>query len=535
MVEIVAAQHFFSSVAASESPSGRRGYQTLFHTRNLPPDAIKAIEDRVQYNAPNDETKYQYYPLPGDLFGLSHIVPLHERDEFGRKGRYLAHTLILTAQNLAKLAYCPLSLLQQYSFATTLETVFAQADRATGQVRNVRVSVDQTWYREGWDALQSWPPAGWEALGLVAWNAASVAEHPQAIALLGPVQDRWATLAAVFLLAAARQRQVLSFDTLADGCRWTEPKAFRFIGFSAERKATTPARIYADRQTTAGIAFENPQTPYVKWMLTEGLGRLRQGHDISREQEWALTLQAILNGASVVGGNFDAQFLADFARLNSHSVIARWRAYLPQKLSKELMTLLSSRIHGDPGTCLQILVAGTDDTDLDILLFDTLLSLGGVPSRSDQRALKRWRHDHQTPRLDMLITLWTRDRRNWSEQISRLDAEDYQRLAKELCRWPMQPLPLWTLIVHPHVDLWIELIAPALPPKEWRKAMPILSDSGVEKINRLVTIADRLNAATKQEILTWLQRHRLVTPHLHDTLTLSSGPKQAQQRGFWRR
>ena len=66
MLTLTAAQHFYSSVPAAQSPVNRRGYQTVAATPGLPADAVAAIEDRSQYaTAAGDPLKWQFYALPG--------------------------------------------------------------------------------------------------------------------------------------------------------------------------------------------------------------------------------------------------------------------------------------------------------------------------------------------------------------------------------------------------------------------------------------------------------------------------------------
>ena len=535
MVEIIAAQHFFSTVSASESPSGRRGYQTLFRTQGLPDAASKIIEDRAQYNARVTAAKHQYYPLPGNLYALSHLVPLQERDEFGRKGRYLAHTLVLTSQSMAALAYCPLDVLRQFAFATTLDTVYSQGDPATGQVPAVGVSVQQAWHRDGWRALQAWPYEAWKALGLIAWHEAGVDESAGGVALLGPEKDRWATLAAIFLLAAARQRSELSFDTLADGCRWADPHAFWISSFADEREVATSFRIHADQRTTSGILPGAPQTPYVTWMLAEGLGQLSRGRDISREQAWALSLQDVLRGVPPGNREIDGQFVISFAGANSRRVAERWMGHLPSQLSDELVISLSSSVHRGVGRHLRILLEGVKDTDLDIFLFDELLTLGQPPSRPDQRAIKRWASEHDTPRLDALDCLWARDGRAWPLHISNLEPTDYQQLATQLSRWPEPPLPLWTMLVDAHAERWIGLIAPVLPPDEWRKALPILRDLSNIGLDGLAPVARQLSVPARQEIVNWLKRSKATAEKLSAYLVEPQQPGEERRRRWWQR
>ncbi|MCA9904514.1 MAG: hypothetical protein KC547_11705, partial [Anaerolineae bacterium] len=140
---VTAAQHFFSSVPATQSSTGRRGYQTIACTPKLPADAIATIEDRAQYaTAPGDPIKHQFYSLAGGLYAISQIAPLAELDEFGRKGRYLAHTLVFDPANYAALEHCPLDVLEQFPFAVNLDPVFPQIGPGKGQVSAVSFEVN---------------------------------------------------------------------------------------------------------------------------------------------------------------------------------------------------------------------------------------------------------------------------------------------------------------------------------------------------------------------------------------------------------
>ena len=71
-------------------------------TPALTPDLVRAIENHALYPAsPENPTKRQFYALPGQLAAVAQSVALPEPDEFGRKGRYLTHTLVFDASNCA--------------------------------------------------------------------------------------------------------------------------------------------------------------------------------------------------------------------------------------------------------------------------------------------------------------------------------------------------------------------------------------------------------------------------------------------------
>jgi hypothetical protein len=76
---------------------------------------------------------------------VTHIVPLAETDQHGRKGRYLAHSLVFTPEAFAHLEAAPFWVFQHFSFITTVEEALAHGDFQTGDMpaATLQVAVKQ--------------------------------------------------------------------------------------------------------------------------------------------------------------------------------------------------------------------------------------------------------------------------------------------------------------------------------------------------------------------------------------------------------
>ena len=540
MVEIIAAQHFYSSVSAADSPRRRGGYQTLFSTRGLPVEVVKVIEDRAQYGATGSEVgKLQFYPLPAGLYALAHIVPLAERDEFGRKGRYLAHTLVLTSASMQALAFCPLDALRQAPFVTALDAVFAQGDRVSQEAPSVRLQVQPSWRQGARSGLSMWSSMALEALASIAWGESCTAVPSPWVAVMGTEQALWDTLGLLFLLAAPQQRGRLSFDTMADGCAWTDPYAFRLRAFSDLQGTHPPCQVIADRREVLGVPSQSTRTPYGRWMAAEGLPKIRQGYDVATEQTWALQLQDILAGqaASPQSGDvpISRSFLDAFAKTNAEAVTQRWLAKVPQGLSQSVMMALRSSVQSDLTSHLEILVRGVTDQDVDLFLHDEYLAMRRIPDKDDQRVVRAWIRNRSTPRLASLLALWGKDEPAWRSHLSSMEPSEYEYIASNLAQWPESPLPLWTMLVQPHQGLWIRIIARSLPAKEWRKALPMLRDMGTTVLDDLAAVAAQLPAPAIQEILDFLRKNRVHAERLKASLMRSEPPPDVHARPWWKR
>ena len=222
-------QHIYSNVPKEQSPTRRRGYQTLFYTHSgLSEAEVFALEDRSQYYATeNNPTKYQFYMLPGNnKAAISKIMPLAGLDEFGRKGRYLAHSLIISKNEFQKLDYCPMGLFVSRWFVSNLKEAFSQGDIKRGNISAKRIEVSDTWMEGAIQTARKWDLAQLTKLLQLGWQAARIKERRQSIILLGKDNQIMSLLAAMFLLTQPGKRPHLTFDTHVYGCDWTRDWPF---------------------------------------------------------------------------------------------------------------------------------------------------------------------------------------------------------------------------------------------------------------------------------------------------------------------
>ncbi|WP_020471914.1 GAP1-N2 domain-containing protein [Zavarzinella formosa] len=121
MAEIQAAQLIYTNVEADKSPARVRGFQLWCHSEGLAESVLTEARRRLE-NFKNPDAKLG--PLVRHLFAdlgeghylLSQTTPQDKPDKFGRKGRFHAHALILTADEFAKIHFNPFPLLEVFKF-----------------------------------------------------------------------------------------------------------------------------------------------------------------------------------------------------------------------------------------------------------------------------------------------------------------------------------------------------------------------------------------------------------------------------------
>lgn len=184
MLTVTAAKQIFSHVPGlQQSPQKRRGFQTLMRTPAML-TWCAPIENHALYPAsPENPTKRQFYALPGQLAVAAQSVVLPQPDEFGRKGRYLTHTLVFDAATFAQVGACPLDVFAQFRFAATLAEVFAQGRVGHADIPPVQITLEQP----QWEApaamqlAQTWPGDRLSQLGRLAWLASTLQAQRQSV------------------------------------------------------------------------------------------------------------------------------------------------------------------------------------------------------------------------------------------------------------------------------------------------------------------------------------------------------------------
>jgi len=531
MLSITAYQHFYSRVPPDQSPRRQAGFQTLFHTRGLSDEVIRAIENRARYTtAPGEPVKRQFYPLPGQMVAISQSVALPEPDEFGRKGRYLVHTLVLDRDSFSQIGACPLDVLEQFRFARTLAEVDEQCDRSTAEAPAVTLTIEPQWEMRALQAVQEWTPESVIRLGRLAWQAEQLIQRGEPVILIGSDAEQLETLGILFLLASPLQQNQLSFDTHAAGCDWGRQAMFWVQGH-AEIDLGMRAMHLIDAHARIANTGLSPSDDglFGKWAVRHGLP---EGWDQwAQRKAWAACLAEFLTTAqpaipgaqSVVLPGIPRDFVERFALLDPTAVATRWATYFPPGLSTEVIWDPEEPIRMRPGVFLRLMVKGLPPHEIDEFMFDRLIRLAAPPSKSDRQVLEKWIPTREHAGLKTLLPLWRKDRKDWSKSLMNVTAGQYELIIANIRRWTGLPFSLLDALVEPHAALWIRSCAPLLPPEEWEKALNALAKLGDSTLDMLAEVVFHLSLKSRDQVAIWLERSQAPASGLRKTLRVPPG------------
>jgi hypothetical protein len=510
MITLFAAQHLFSSIPADQSPIRKRGYQTIFHTNALQDKLIRQIEDRCVYEGGEaTPIKRQFYWLTDDLYAVSQTVALKELDEFGRKGRYLSHTLVLDQQTFKQFEFCPIDILIQYPFYTNLTDVFKQVKPNSMAIRHVEFKIQPSWRNIALRAKNRWNSESLLQLGRLAWQAPLLYKDHISTAINGTENEIYDCLAILFALAGPHQRRYLSFDTWAEDCNFGPGKYFWLQGFSSGHRGKLSQYVDASAcRVFVALSLENTP-PYGKWLEKEGLSKSWETN--SEYLEWASFLDnCLVNDDSKLAQQFTIpeKFIQIFSAINADLVARAWENHLPTGLSRELMSAFNQAVKNFPSLYLTILAQGITVQDVSVFLFQQLYQLGELPSRPDRSILEKYILEVNDAPVSSLIPFWKKKGEDWAKILSRQPPDDYAFILKCLIQWKELPIGLWEAIVLPHIEIWMGIAGPAISPEEWKDSLDQLSALGDDTLNCLADYVPYFNTKSHQQIAKWLHKYK---------------------------
>ncbi len=300
-MKITAAQHVSAMLTSRQSPTGQAGYQTLSYTRErLTPDELRVIEQRVQYGAARDsQVKWQSYRLNDRQHVISRVVPIHEPDDFGRRGRYFTHSLIYDLPDGQQFDAALIGLARAHGFFSSLGQVLASEEAKTGRAPSV--TVDDRGARPGGGParLRDWSGEQLNRLYVLMSNPRELIEQGGHVALIGDESQILDALEVALLLAPPDERKFCSFDTNAPGDG--APPGLTFWGRGSEAAAGTSYVIDAARRR---VAVPDSSSLWTDRLATERLSApLRQAvvAQLGRPSEEMLRCLANRRYAAFVG------------------------------------------------------------------------------------------------------------------------------------------------------------------------------------------------------------------------------------------
>jgi len=470
MIALKVAQLIYTNVEKERSPTGKRGFQTLFYTKDALTEAdVEAIEGRLLYYPSESEpTKSLFFRLGDDRIVVARIVPLAEPDKFGRKGRYLGHAFILQVDEFAQIGYHPFVLLDVLSsrFISTVEEALAQGEFETGNIHAVTLQIPEEQV-ERENALipevRQWEGGALKALASLALQAATLQDRKEALTLIGNPVEAEEVLRVVFFLIPPPLRLECSFDTYFAGGNLTF-NYFWAVGYPSP-PSPSPSYILFDargRKPLAEVPVP-PESPYNTWLFHHLSQRDYEG--VAEHKAQAFLLHNFLLACPVETRALEAipsSVVGPFFDLN--------RPYVDRMMQRELERVvgagLSARILAEmrseyryrPKELLSALLGGFEPASLTPILYRSLSrDLRARPSGHEMQELETLLREVEHSPLQAILLFWRRNYDRLSRHLETLS--DAAWLEAFRLFLPEEDIPLKVFVSPSRLDLaWREFL-----------------------------------------------------------------------------
>lgn len=427
-----AAQFLYTRLEADQSARGRAGFQTVGYTRAaLSDDDLRELERRLgcgpSAQGP-DGAKFVVFPLSGDRLVLARATPLDDVDGAGRTGLFLAHALIVHADDLAGgelLAWREAS-----CWLSGLAEALALAAETGGDLPPILLPAPPA--TDAGAALAAWPPAARGELALLANRAGQAAEAQATVVFVGEPEAVRQAIAAALSTVPRRERRHCSFDTdFEDG-------NLAHLWYWAVGMASRPASPLLTVVDVAARTIESPQplraaTAYEVWLLDA----LRDGHP-GDAIETIAPLCRWLAGEDVPGFDPRAGDVTETVRLlglEPALADARLRqscvAVLGEALTDVVFGPYRQALRGDG--LAQAVVAGPAPQALaDELLRQYAAANYRARPAAELEGLSSFLAAHPNPALKLLMAGWNGSWKTLARQLDALNAAEFEWAVKVL-------------------------------------------------------------------------------------------------------
>ena len=444
-----AAQHIYTNVERDRSPTKTAGFQTLFYTRDmLTEQDVYAIEERVFYR-PGSETppKRFFFVTGSNKWVIGQVVSVEGRDQAGRSGLYLAHSMIFSGDDLLSTGISPADLMQSVSFITTREEAFNLGDNKTGGINAIDVAVEPgTPARPDHSAFT-------RTLAQLAIRAGDLKAARKAVALIGSPANMEAALRVAYAVLPARYMPACTFDTAFD-----HGGNLSFTYCWATGHADAPHHPFFIRLLVneKKAPEAEPATSYGRWV--DAMLASEKGGAITEMREQACMASEYLDGLTVEEASLesiDEKILSSVLEANTTFFRERLRAQVAGFLEEPLVEKACNWSIGAM-SWLERFRAARNGLPVETLLetlfrgyresgFEPPLTESGEKDHREIEALVEATSNYGHVELRCLALCWQKDVVALRKEVALLDDEAYERA------WPAlvgsgQALPIWLLV-----------------------------------------------------------------------------------------
>ncbi|HEX9926587.1 MAG TPA: hypothetical protein VGD99_28330, partial [Anaerolineae bacterium] len=433
-------------VEQEQSPQGRGGFQTLFYsTAGLTEAEVSDMESRLLYfPAEAEPVKRLFFRTSTGKGVVAQIVSLAEPDQYGRKGRYLAHSLVFAPEVLARFEVDPFRVFRRFEFVTTVAAALGRGNFQTGDIPPVNLDLPAT-ATDDVEAAGTWPAAELKKLALLALRVEQQAQERQALTFVGEPAQLERALEAAFLAVPVALRPHCSFDTYFYRCNLVATY-FWAVGLPEPPIRVKFAQIDGPVRRVQVEVATLPQTAYEHWVLA-AIDHNRLA-DMARQRDRAFALAEWLENREHDPALLDGspQLITAVFKADPQAVQAALRHRLGEILPAAMVTRVAPYIYDqtDEQTLYGQLRQGFEPGSLlEILSKAYAAQRFGEPPRDEVKALESLLDNHEHQLLGLLVAYWMNPRKRLPKSLEQADDATYRVFGEMALRYSLvEPLNL---------------------------------------------------------------------------------------------
>ncbi len=431
MTTIQAWQHIYSNVEKEQSPRGRGGFQTLFYTHaGLTEAEVEEMEGRLLYfpSKTGSPVKRLFFSTSTGKMVIAQIVPVAAPDQYGRGGRYLAHSFIFSGEEAKQFQIDPFRLFRQISFIGSVDEALAQGNFETGDIPASAITLPDTAAGE-MDAAQRWSPQELKKLALLALRANQQAQARDAITVTGAGEQIEAALEAAFLPLPRSMRPQCSFDTYFYHCNLVATY-FWAIGLPEPPVSVKFAHVAAESRQVRGEINTLPDTSYERWVLQTIDGG--KPAEIARDREHAFAVSEWLDGREYNLALLNAaspELIETVFECSPQAVRSALQRRVSAAIAPELGGRAADYIYPQlPGAALyRHLRQGFQTSELPEFLYQSYRAEQfRKPPGKERDALESLLQKTDHKMLRLFLAYWNSPKKELPNQLKWADAADYR-------------------------------------------------------------------------------------------------------------
>ncbi len=507
MTSIQAWQHIYSNVEKEQSPQGRGGFQTLFYTSSgLTEAEISEMESRLLYFPSDVEpVKRLFFTTSTGKGVVAQIVILSEPDQYGRKGRYLAHSLVFSPETMAQFETDPFRVLRRFSFITTVAKALAKGDFETGDIPPGWLELPPRPERDV-KMAHRWSAPELKKLALLALRADQQAHEREAITFTGSPQQIEDALEAAFLAVPASLRPRCTFDTYFYHCNLVATY-FWGIGLPQPPVSIKFALVDGESRQVRGTVPDQPDTAYERWALAAiEAGQLEE---IRNTRDNAFALAEWLDGREYGDSALEdvsPELIAAVFEVNPGPVQALLRRRVGEQVPPALVDRIADDIyqHTEAVPLYQQLREAFAPARLADVLYETYAAREfEKPPREEIKALESFTKQIDHSLLRLFWACWDQPRKGLPRELEKVDEGAYRQFGEIALR--LEIVEPFDLLVSGRGDAFLDLYLTAGTQKDWTgvadaliavdetaclsrlaEYVPKLSDKDLKKLAKLI-------------------------------------------------